>query len=138
MTCKVKVKKSQLDYFRKLARNSDREILAYMIGRVVSPELTVIEYFVYPQSYEVQEKGYVKWFDDEWASVKQQAEEEGFRIVGDIHSHPEWDAVLSPLDYKTHIEEGNRLTGLCSVMGRRTRVRFWIAESSLPCDIEYT
>lgn len=138
MVSKVKVKKSQLDYFRKLARTSaPLEIQAYLIGEVISPELTVVESFAYPMQYHTQTTGKVRWYTTEFEELKRSAEERGKRIVGDIHSHPQWDAVLSPSDYKAHIEECQRISGLCSVYGKKTRVRFWIAESALPCQIVY-
>lgn len=137
MICKVKLNKHQLDYFRRKARESKYEILAYLIGRVVSQRLTVVEKFEYTNDYEVQDSGHVKWKDNEYAKIKADAEADGLRVLGDIHTHPDWDAVLSPRDYKTHIEEGSRITGICSVIGNKTRVRFWLAESSLPCEIEY-
>jgi proteasome lid subunit RPN8/RPN11 len=137
MRAKVRIKKSQLDYFRAKARETNLEIQALLIGEVVSPELTVVEQFVYPTEYAIQKPNEVSWYQDEWNLVKRSAEERGKRVVGDIHSHPNWDAVLSPNDYRAHIEEGLRICGICSTQGRKTRVRFWIAESALPCAIEY-
>lgn len=135
---KVKVKKSQLDYFRKLARDAaPLEVQACLIGEVVSPQLTVIESFAYPMQYHTQTTETVRWFRDDYEAVKRDAEERGKRIVGDLHSHPEWDAVMSPHDYKAHIEECQRVSGICSVYGRKTRVRFWLADCALPCEIVY-
>jgi proteasome lid subunit RPN8/RPN11 len=137
MRAKVRIKKSQLNYFRSKARDTNLEIQALLIGEVVSPELTVVESFAYPKKYHTQTPNTVTWFQDEWDAVKRSAEERGKRIVGDIHSHPRWDAVLSPSDYKSHIEEGMRICGIVSTMGRKTRVRFWIAESALNCELEW-
>jgi proteasome lid subunit RPN8/RPN11 len=133
----VRVNKWQLDYFRRLARATKLEISALMIGRVINPELTVIDKFVYPKAYHTQTTEEVRWFLDEYEKVRKQAVDEGLSIVGEIHSHPEWDAVLSKDDYKSHIESGSRISAICSILGRRTRVRFWIAESALPCKVEY-
>lgn len=137
MRVKVKLKKGQLDHFRKLARNTHKEIQAYLIGEVVSPEVTVVHKFVYCTKYAVQTPSHVQWFNEEYEKVKKSAEERGLRVVGDIHSHPKWDAVMSPSDYKAHIEEGHRVSGICSTESRKTRVRFWVAEFSLPCEIVY-
>ena len=134
----VRVNKNQAAYFRMKARTaSGLEIQAYLVGYVVSPTLTVIEEFHYPKKYAVQTTGEVRWWLDEYALLKASAEAQGKRIVGDCHSHPDWDAVLSPSDYKSHIADGHRITGLCSVMNGKTRLRFWIAESALPVTIEY-
>lgn len=137
MTAKVRVHKGQLNYFRAKARETNCEIQAYLIGEVVSPDLTVVDEFAYPVEYAVQKPNQVRWFQDEYERVKRSAEERGKRVVGDIHSHPNWDAVMSPTDYKSHIEEGYRICGLCSTIDRKTRIRFWVAESALPCAIEY-
>jgi proteasome lid subunit RPN8/RPN11 len=69
--------------------------------------------------------------------IKAWAEKRGRMIVGTIHSHPNWDAVLSPGDHKTHVQACHRITGLCSVLGNKTRVRYWVAESALHCKIEW-
>lgn len=138
----VRVNKNQLDRFRRFARATEKEIQVFLIGKVVSPELAIVEEFAYPTKYAVQTTGEVRWYEDDFIEVKTGAEERGKRIVGDLHSHPNWDAVMSPSDYKAHIGDGHRICGICSTMTtpsgqRRTRVRFWISESALPCEIEY-
>ena len=141
MKSKVRVSKYALDYFRKLARKTPLEIQAYLVGKVISPELVIVSSFKYPERYSDQTTNSVNWYLDEFEEVKKIAEEQGNRIVGDIHSHPSWDAVLSPTDYKAHVQSGFRISGICSTMTNRTgihtRVRFWIAESCLPLEIEY-
>lgn len=138
MKCKVKIKKGQLDYFRKLARKSSPlEIQAYIVGKVNSPDLVTVDKLYYTKLYYSQTSTEVQWYFEDYDRVKKEAEEKGLKVVGDIHSHPNWDAVMSPTDYKAHIEEGFRICGLCSVLNNKTRVRFWISESSLPCEIIY-
>lgn len=137
----VRVKRGQAAYFRKLAlreaEKSGREIQAYLVGHVVSPQLVVVDEFHYTKKYAEQTTGLVRWYDDDYQVVKKRAEAQSKRIVGDAHSHPNWDAVLSPVDYKSHIEEGFRIAGICSIDKGRTRLRFWVAESALPLKIEY-
>lgn len=138
MRSTVRIRKHALNYFRRLSRDSQPlEIQAYLIGRVVNPELTVVEEIKYTQNYADQTSEMVRWWLHDFKKIQIDAEERGLRIVGDIHSHPNWDSVLSPQDYKSLIESGFRICGICSTEGRKTRVRFWIPESSLPCDIEY-
>ena len=137
MKNKIRVDKNALNYFRRLARNEPREIQAFLAGNVISPELTVIKNFYYTKEYADQTTEMVRWWAEDFERVQKNAEENGLRIVGDLHSHPSWDAVLSPDDYRGLIESGFRISGICSVMNNRTRVRFWIAESALPCSIEY-
>jgi proteasome lid subunit RPN8/RPN11 len=134
----VRVKRGQAAYFRKMARKAfPLEIQAYLIGHVVSPTLTVVEEFRYPKKYYSQTAQEVQWSTDEYELVDKDAVARGKRIIGDAHSHPDWDAVLSPMDYTSHIAEGYRIAGICSVQNGRTRLRFWVAESSLPLKIEY-
>ena len=141
MQSTVRVKKGQARYFRKLAREeakkSGREVQAYMIGHVVSPTLTVVDEFRYPKQYAAQTTHVVQWYQDEYDAVEKAAEAAGKRVVGDVHSHPAWDSVLSKTDYESHIKEGHRIAGICSIQNGRTRLRFWIAESALPLKIEY-
>jgi len=103
----VKVKKSQADYFRRLAlkeaRATGKEIQAYLIGRVVSPNLTVIDEFRYTKEYGSQTTGEVCWYKADVDELIAEATAAGQRVLGDCHSHPNWDAVLSPDDYKKHI-----------------------------------
>jgi proteasome lid subunit RPN8/RPN11 len=137
----VRIKKSQAAYFRAVAlreaKKSGKEIQAYLVGRIVSPTLTVVDEFKYTTKYAVQTTQAVQWYEDDYNVVKQYAEKNGKHVIGDAHSHPNWDAVLSPTDYCAHIQEGFRIAGICSIQNGRTRLRFWIAESALPLKIEY-
>lgn len=137
MSIKVRLSKGQIDYFRKLSRKSLNEIQAFLIGEVVSPNLIVIDEFVYPKKYAVQKPNTCGWYLDEYQEVKAKAEERGRRVVGFIHSHPEWDAVLSPADYKICITDMHRVCGIVSTYSGKTRVRFWVMDSALPCEIVY-
>lgn len=137
MSIKVRLSKGQLDYCRKLSRESANEIQAFLIGEVVSPNLIVIDEFVYPKKYALQRPNTCGWYLDEYQEVKAKAEERGRRVVGFIHSHPEWDAVVSPDDYKICITDMHRVCGIVSIYSGKTRVRFWVMDSALPCEIVY-
>lgn len=140
MRNKVRIKKPQLDYFRRLARETPLEIQAYLIGYVVSPTLTIVDSLAYTREYAVQTNCNVGWSQSEYNRVSQEAEKQGRRIVGSIHSHPQWDAVMSEADYIMCVADGSRICGICSTgneKGKRTRVRFWLLDSSLPCEIIY-
>jgi proteasome lid subunit RPN8/RPN11 len=134
---KVKVSRNALNYFRTKARNTDKEIEAYLVGKVVSAELTVIEKIVYPKKYEKQTPGEVKWFDKETDALKATAEEQGLSVIGSIHSHPNYWPVISGTDHDAHVTEQVRIMGVCGVMNRKTMVCFWVTESCLPCKIIY-
>lgn len=137
MRTKVRIRKGALDHFRAKARATGLEIQAYLVGEVVSPTLTVVEKIIYPKAYHTQKTYEVCWFRDEFEEVKRSAEGRGKKIVGDIHSHPSWDAVMSPADYNTQLQDGFRICGICSTSGRKTRVRFWVIESALSAEVEY-
>jgi proteasome lid subunit RPN8/RPN11 len=138
MFSRVRVKKSALNYFRKLARDSSRlEIQAFLLGNILSVNEVEIVEFCYPTEYHTQKSNGVCWTADEYALVVKKADEEGLRIIGDIHSHPQWDAVMSSIDYQSAITENLAVCGICSVYNNRTRVRFWTMTSALPCKVEY-
>ena len=134
---KVRISKQKVNYFRSLARETRLEIQAYLVGRIVSPELVVVDDIKYTKKYHTQRGNEVAWYKNDYEAMRSAVESNGSKVLGDIHSHSEWDAVLSPQDYKVGIKEGFRLHGLCSTQGRKTRVRFWVVESALPLDIEY-
>jgi proteasome lid subunit RPN8/RPN11 len=138
MFSQVRLKKGALNHFRKLARESPLEILAYLIGEVKSPEIIEIHSFAYTKTYYLQTECSVQWLLEEYTRVQKKAEEKGLRIVGFIHSHPKWDAVMSPDDYKSCLIEGHVVCGIVSVYGKKTRVRFWTPTSALPCKLTYT
>lgn len=135
---KVKVRKGALDYFRRLARSTPLEIQSYLVGEVLSPTEVRIDYFAYPKEYHTQTSNSVVWTREEFDALRVKAQNEGLQVFGDIHTHPAWDSVMSPDDYKGAIVEGLRICGICSVNNNRTRVRFWIPDSALCCQIVYT
>lgn len=136
MRVNVRLKEEQLKYFRSLARESKCEIQAYLVGKVLSPTQVVVDSFEYTRNYGTQTPSAVAWKTTEYDRVVKDADRRAMRVVGDIHSHPDRDtAVMSERDHKQLVVDGFRIAGICAVSGRRTRVRFWVAESSLPCEI---
>jgi proteasome lid subunit RPN8/RPN11 len=133
----VRIKRSQLAYFRKVSRDSKKEMLAYFLGDVVSPELAVVKRLYYPKTFSVQTACGVTSSPEEAAKVYALAESLNMRVIGTIHSHPDWVPILSPTDYKEHIKMQDRLSAVVGVNGRKTRVYFWVADSALPLQIEY-
>lgn len=133
----VRLKKNQLDYFRRLSRNSKNELQAFLLGTVKSPNKVEVYYFVYPRQYRKSTPNTVQWNTSDYEIAKKYAEELNMQIVGFIHNHPNWDAVMSPQDYEACITEMYRICGIVSVHGRKTRVRFWVMDSALESAIEY-
>jgi proteasome lid subunit RPN8/RPN11 len=136
MFSRVKVRKGALDYFRKLSRQSyPLEIQAFLIGKVNSVDEIEITRFVYPKNYHTQTHCEVCWNDDEFTELKEKVLKNGERIVGDCHTHPDYEPILSSVDYQGFITEGLLVCGVVSVNNNKTRVRFWTASSALPCKI---
>ncbi len=133
---KVKLNRHQLNYFRKRSRDSEKEILAVLVGEVVSPALTRVDYFWYPE-YAEQTANCVQATIKSLEELKHKSDTLNLKIVGSIHSHPDWVPILSPADYKGHIEDGDRISGIVGINGRQTRVYFWTIESALPLTVEY-
>ena len=138
MFSKVRIRKGALDYFRKLARQSSpKEIQAYLIGNVLSVDRIEVTDFAYTKNYHTQTANEVCWYSEEYLKLKSKIEGKGLRIVGDIHSHPNYDAVMSKVDYEGAVTQGLAVCGIVSVNNNRTLVRFWTIASALPCKIEY-
>lgn len=139
MFSKVQVRQGALNYFRKLARQeAPYEIEAYMFGKVVSVDVVKITGLAYTKEYGRQERGAVCWFEEDLENLKNKVEKNGDTVLGSLHSHPAWDSVMSPADYRAIVTRQFPLCGICSVNKKRTRVRFWTPTSALPCEIIYT
>lgn len=132
----VKVKKSQLDWFRAKARNTPNEIFAFLAGKQVTPHIVEIYKFFYPE-LAISNPSEVEAENKSCLKIESTIHDMGCHIVGDIHSHPNWPPIMSDTDHKGHITSGNRVSGIVEVTNRRTRVAFWRHDSSLHCKLEY-
>jgi len=135
----VRLYKSQLDYFRRKARNNPNEIYAVLVGRHASKSELEIHYFIHPKAhdYEKATPTEVTVSADFLIECEEDAREHSLKVVGSIHSHPNWPPILSPTDHAGHIESGDRVSGVVEVTKGRTRVAFWRHDSSLRCTIKY-
>ena len=139
MFTRVRLKKSALNYFRKKARESSGvEIQAFLLGNIISMHEVEISEFLYPKEYHTQTPSEVSWTADEYAQIWKKADEKGLSVLGDFHTHPSWDAVMSGVDYRGAVTSNFVICGICSVYDRKTRVRIWTPTSSLPLTIVYT
>jgi proteasome lid subunit RPN8/RPN11 len=139
---KVRIKKSQLDRFRKLAREqAPLEIQAYLVGDVVSPDLVSVDRFAYTRDYEKQTSGEVQWGTEAINELRKQVIKEGKTIVGDIHSHPNHWPIMSSVDYRGALIDSLMVCGICSVYKSNkkmlSKMLFWTPTSSLPCEVIY-
>lgn len=134
----VKINRYQLDYFRKKARDTEKEIFALLIGTVVNSTTVIVDRIEYPK-IEASTAAWITPDSGHCEQIRRDAfDVENVNIVGTIHSHPNWWPVLSPTDHKSHLVDGHRISGVCTSMNRKTKVYFWVSESSLPCTIKYT
>lgn len=139
MFSKVRVSKNALNYFRQLARQTpDKEIQAYIAGFVNNINEIEITDFLYTKKYAIQTSCTVAWFQEDYDKLKERVEKEGKRIIGNIHTHPNYDAVLSEQDFTNCVTEQFVVVGLVSIRNNKTRARFWTPTSALPCKIIYT
>lgn len=135
---RVLVDKNALNYFRSIARKSSPlEVQAYLAGRVKSVDEVEITRFLYTKNYHTQTNNEVAWSLEEFDKVKAKIEATGETIIGEAHSHPDYDAVMSSVDFKSNITQQLVICGICSVVNSRTRMRFWTPTSALPCKIIY-
>ena len=116
MFTKVRVKKGALNHFRKKAREAyPLEIHAFLLGNIKSVKEIEITDFRYPKTYNIQTAGSVQWTADEFAELKERATANNKTIIGDIHSHPNWDAVMSEQDYNACILDSLSICAICSI-----------------------
>jgi proteasome lid subunit RPN8/RPN11 len=132
----VVISKTALNHFRNKARNSDKEIMVYMIGRVDGSGV-VVDRLVYPTRYAHQTRTAVSWLLDEYRKVALDAEESGKVLVGFLHSHPDGSHYMSSADLAVCVADNLVVCGIVSIHGRTTRVSFWSVDSPVPCVITH-
>lgn len=132
----VELYKHQLRYFRTKSRRSNVECYAILIGKRVAPNLVRVEEFFYPK-LEVQTANEVVVDEDSYQLADQCAKNDGLIILGGIHSHIEYPSVLSKTDLLSHKNNNDKISGIVSVINKKTHVSFWELSSPLPCTIQY-
>jgi len=139
MVHKIRLKKADLAYFRRLALDSEKEIEAYLLGSEPSTNSFKVDEFLYPKEYAIQKTNCAQWSDDDVDEANKRAKQLNKKIIGSIHSHPSYHPIMSPTDYKEHKKVGHRVLGICGTnpKDRKTVPYFWIADSALPCKIVY-
>ena len=138
MFSKIRVRRGALNHFRKLARETyPLEMQAFLAGKIISLDTVEITDFLYTNKYKLQTNNEVSWDDVEYYKVKEKVENEGKRILGDIHTHPDYDPLMSKTDYDSTVTQQFVICGIVSVRKGRTRVMFWTPTSSLHCEIIY-
>ena len=131
----VHISKAQLDYFRRKARATNKEIYGILFGSVESADAVFVNYIDYP-ALEVQTVQGVTPSEADEQNAKEMAEDAGFIKIGTIHSHPGVPCYMSPSDHRSHLADGDIVSGIVEVVGGKTRVAFWQPYSSLPCTVK--
>lgn len=132
----VRLHKSQLDYARRKARSTPNEIYGLLFGHLVNAQCAEIHKITYPKLDTSTPNG----VDINPASLEEHIEdaaEDGHKLIGGIHSHPNYIPVMSKTDHCNHKEWEDTLSGIISIINRKTTVCFWTADSSLPAEIKY-
>lgn len=132
----IKVKRHHLDYFKKKAAKSKSEEYALLIGKKLSPFVIHVEYFKYPK-LEKQTPDEVIADGHSYFLIEEDAKANGLYVLGSIHSHPNWTPEMSHCDLEIHKMNGYHVSGIVSILNKKTFVTFWIANSPLPCSIKY-
>lgn len=132
----VYLHKHALDWFRRKARDSEKEILVYLVGRRLSKHRLHVENFVYPD-LAISDRTTVQAAKGERQRITEQYATSGSYIVGDIHTHLDAPPILSRADFDAHVQEGSVVSGIVSVSGRKTWVSFWQLDSALSCGWTY-
>jgi proteasome lid subunit RPN8/RPN11 len=136
---KIRLKRSDLSYFRRLALDSNKEIEAYLIGTEAENVATIVE-FIYPKNYKTQTPNAAEWSQEDVDYAEKRAKELNKKIIATIHTHPDFHPIMSPTDYKESKKFGYKLLGICGTNSkeRKTSVYFWKLDVALPCKIIYT
>jgi len=132
----VRVPKKKLQYFRIKAKKSPVEVFAVLVGLRLSVNLLEVYEIKYPKiDKATKDEVFVEF--GAFSEIYTVAEADGYKVLGSIHSHLEWTNELSEFDLKNHVKNEDIITGVCSVIGRKTFINFWTRNSPLPCKIEY-
>ena len=132
----VKLERGKLNYFRKKARNSSVEEYCFLLGKRISPNLIEVYDFFYPK-FEIQNATTIVVDDDNYAFVEQCAKKDGNIVLGSLHSHLNYSPVMSKTDQTSHKDNNDKVSGIVSVVGRKTFFEFWELNSSLPVKVKF-
>ena len=128
---RVIVAKSELAKFRSRVRYAyPKERIELLIGKMKHPD--TFEIFLFDQVKHVATRSSCDTDEDDHDISIQEAQENGWVVLGTIHSHPErTEAAPSEPDFDSAIEQCELMSGIVAVWrdkstGRlKTKVRFW-------------
>jgi proteasome lid subunit RPN8/RPN11 len=129
----VHLKRGQLNYFRRKALATPNEVLAVLFGWFKG-DFAVVDRFHYPDLI-VATPTATEIDGTAWYEMVEEAEQDGYEVLGNIHSHPNYPPVMSSTDLEWFTDNKSRLCGIVEVTGRKTRTVFWERGTPLSCDI---
>jgi len=132
----VRLKRHHLDYFRRKCIRSLDEEYAMLLGYRISPSLVEVHRWIYPE-LATKTPGNIETVRGAVETVHARAREWGMVVIGDIHSHPDDDTVMSHCDFQDHRRHNHCVTGILSVNKNQTRLAFWEKDSPLPASVQY-
>lgn len=132
----VYIKKHHLAYFRKKARETSNEILAVLLGFVYPNDGVEVVKLSYP-ILDVSTPNSVHANEESFRDIEKNALLNGLKILGSIHTHPNYIPVMSGMDYDDFKNNKEIIAGIVEVTDNKTRVVFWCGDTPLPCKIKY-
>lgn len=133
----IRLSRKTLNYFRRKARaNSDKEIYGLLAGEQLN--LSVFKlYKIYYPKMDKSDSQTADPNDESVLGITEFVEKCGLKVIGSIHSHLGSSTQLSVEDFRAFKNGEEVIQAVCNVMGNKTWVSFWQADSSLACTIEY-
>ena len=127
---KVLVSPSEIKKFkRRVLKAFPNEHMELLWGKKVGKD--TYEVFIFDRIHHIGMPRTVYYDSDEFEASRQFAKENGYVLLGSIHSHPQCaDVAPSEQDYDDALEHGEMISGIALVevnqKGRRkVTIRFW-------------
>jgi proteasome lid subunit RPN8/RPN11 len=133
----VRLHRGQMRWFRERGRRAyPRELLAFLVGRHLGPELIGVCYLHYPRL--IQDPNSVSVPRAEYERALELTRDPGLRIVGTIHTHCDALPMMSAQDRKSHVEEGDSISGILTILASgNTALEFWEADNCVAATVEW-
>lgn len=135
---KIEISKKALERFKKYAsRKYPNETFAILLGRKLADDIYSIREIHVPKIKESTYQYVIPDYDD----VNRIIKEHELDYFGEIHSHPQFGAIVSREDYKYWDKSLTPIIGILSIRKRQsyktTELFFWQKNSACPIQYKY-